>query len=210
MANSHEYALLDGVNRSNVGRVLALIASALSAILVSLLVLIINFIKSLGIIQFPQVVAVPITAGIVYLGIYWLFRHYAWKWKWIKSFLKIPDLSGEWRCEGKTLNPRPGVRDTWAGTVKITQDWDQIRVSLHTDSSDSESIAAALQFDAHKGYHLLYTYKNEPRVDSPLDMQHHRGAVHLTFSPDLRTAEGDYFNGRGRYTFGTMKLVRER
>jgi hypothetical protein len=209
MAKNHEYALLDGVNRSNIGRILAILASLVSGAIVSLLILLVNYVESLGLIQFPQVLAVPVTAGLVYLAIYAIFRDYAWKWPKVNGWLQIPDLSGTWACEGVALNSRADVDPAWVGTITITQDWDKIRVSLQTGSSKSESISAALQFDEHHGCHLLYTYKNEPKADSPLEMQYHRGAVQLTFSADLSTAEGDYFNGRGRYTFGTMKLKKE-
>jgi transposase-like protein len=36
----------------------------------------------------------------------------------------------------------------------------------------------------------------------------HRGSAELLFAHDLKTAEGDYFNGHGRYTYGTLKLRR--
>jgi hypothetical protein len=208
MALIHEYALLDGVNRSNIGRYIAVVSAILSGLMVSGLIFIINWWERLGLIQHPQVVAVPVTTGIVYLVLYYFFRHWAWKWPWVAKFLKVPDLSGDWLCEGQTMNPKEGVQAAWKGTLSITQDWDMIRVSISTEQSRSESIAAALQFDPHHGYHLLYTYKNEPGAGSPVDMQHHRGAAHLTFSKDLLAAEGDYFNGRGRYTFGVMKLSR--
>jgi hypothetical protein len=34
------------------------------------------------------------------------------------------------------------------------------------------------------------------------------GFSELVFSKDLVSAEGEYFNGHGRYTFGTMHLTR--
>lgn len=208
MALSHEYALLDGVNRSAIGRYIAVAAAILSGMLVSGLILIINWWAKLGLIQHPQVVAVPLTGGIVYLVLYYVFRHWVWKLRWVAKLLKVPDLSGTWLCKGETLNPKEGIEPNWEGTVSITQDWDMIRVTIATATSRSESIAAALQYDPHLGYHLLYTYKNEPKADSPMDMVGHKGAAHLTFSDDLQSAEGDYFNGRGRYTFGVMKLRR--
>lgn len=208
MSKNHEYALLDGINRSTVGRYIFAIASALSAALVSLIIVLINWWQKLGLLQFPQVIIVPLTAGIVYACLYYVFKNKAWKWHWVAKFISIPDLSGAWEVEGETLNPKPNTNPTWVGKIIIYQDWDLIRVCLQTEASKSESIAAALQFDQIYGYHLLYTYRNEPKADSPSDMQSHRGAVHLTFNPDLTKAEGDYFNGRGRYSFGTMRLSR--
>ncbi|WP_368074022.1 hypothetical protein [Achromobacter denitrificans] len=156
----------------------------------------------------PQVVVVPVTAGIVYVCLYYFFRHKVWKWRWVANFISVPNLSGVWEVEGKTLNPKPNINPTWRGKLVIEQDWDLIRVCLQTETSTSESIAAALQFDPIYGYHLLYTYTNVPKADSPNDMHSHRGAAHLTFDSDLTKAEGDYFNGRGRYSFGIMRLKR--
>lgn len=208
MAQNHEYALLDGVNRSTVGRYIFVVAAGLSSGLTALLIAAINWLEKHDYWQFPQVVSAPLTAGVVYLGLYYCFRYWVWKWKWVAKLIHVPDLSGVWEVEGKTLNPKSGIDPAWVGKLTVSQDWDLIRVSLQTGASRSESIAAALQHDAHYGYHLLYTYRNEPKANSPTDMAEHRGAVHLTFSADLMTAEGDYFNGRGRYTFGVMSLKR--
>lgn len=208
MAHNHEYALLDGINRSTVGRYIFAAASALSAIVIAGIVYFINLWERLGFIQFPQIITVPVTAGVAYLGLYYLFKHKVWKWRWTAKLISVPDLSGVWDVEGNTLNPKEGINPNWSGRLTISQDWDMIRVSLQTENSRSESIAAALQFDPHYGYHLLYTYKNEPKAGSPLDMRDHRGAAHLTFDSDLAAAEGDYFNGRGRYSFGIMRLKR--
>jgi len=61
--------------------------------------------------------------------------------------------------------------------------------------------------DQADGFRLLYNYKNDPNIDEP-DLAAHRGSAELVFSADLLTAKGEYFNGHGRYTFGTMKLTR--
>jgi hypothetical protein len=39
-------------------------------------------------------------------------------------------------------------------------------------------------------------------------MNAHVGLNHLRLSPDGKILEGDYFSGRGRQTFGRMKLIR--
>jgi len=62
-------------------------------------------------------------------------------------------------------------------------------------------------YDAADGFRLLYNYKNDPNIEEP-ELAPHRGSAELTFSSDLKAASGEYFNGHGRYTFGTMKLTR--
>jgi hypothetical protein len=37
----------------------------------------------------------------------------------------------------------------------------------------------------------------------------HRGSEELTFSKDLPSAEGEYFNGHGRYNYRTIQLTRK-
>ena len=49
---------------------------------------------------------------------------------------------------------------------------------------------------------------NAPRNDAEETMNAHVGLNHLRLSPDGKTLEGDYFSGRGRQTFGRMKLLR--
>jgi hypothetical protein len=52
----------------------------------------------------------------------------------------------------------------------------------------------------------MYHYRNEPKASAPQDMRPHRGFAELTFSPNGKVANGEYFNGVGRPTFGTMSL----
>jgi hypothetical protein len=54
----------------------------------------------------------------------------------------------------------------------------------------------------------MYHYRNEPRAGER-DLTAHHGFAEVTFSADLQTATGDYFNGRGRNTFGTMSWTKE-
>ena len=83
----------------------------------------------------------------------------------------------------------------------------QIRVGLKTAQSGSDSIAAALICDNADGYRLLYNYRNRPKIGE-VNLAAHLGFAELHFAKSLQTAEGEYFNGHGRYTFGTMHLER--
>ena len=40
------------------------------------------------------------------------------------------------------------------------------------------------------------------------ELKSHRGFAEIVFNKSLDAGEGEYFNGHGRYTFGTMKLKR--
>jgi len=45
----------------------------------------------------------------------------------------------------------------------------------------------------------MYSYQNEPRIGDP-ELRTHVGYCELALDEKLQTAEGDYFNNRGRVT----------
>lgn len=54
----------------------------------------------------------------------------------------------------------------------------------------------------------MYSYKNEPRAGEP-ELNAHVGHCEMRFARGMARAEGDYFNARGRGTFGRMTLTRK-
>jgi hypothetical protein len=209
MSQEHEYALLGGVNRAKVGRYLSLVAATGSAVIVFLLLTVVDVAHRIGVpATLPPSVLSLVGAGTIFTVLYWIFDRYAWRWRYLGSLLKIADLSGTWRCRGRSLNPADGSpQHDWEGTVTILQSWDKLRVHLKTAQSGSNSISAALLNDEAEGYVLLYHYKNDPHIGE-MELRSHRGFAELRFAKDLRTAQGDYFNGHGRFTFGIMELTR--
>ncbi|WP_322067266.1 Cap15 family cyclic dinucleotide receptor domain-containing protein [Burkholderia ubonensis] len=205
----HEYSVLGGLNRAVIGRYLSMV-SAIAASGIGVFVLwAVDLAKRLGVADhIPGLVLWPVTASLIYAGLYWLFDKRVWKIGVIADLLKVPDLAGKWHCDGQTINPDKTLGYKWEGEVTIVQSWDKLRVRLKTAQSASNSIAAALVYDQADGFRLLYNYKNEPRIGEA-ELVAHRGAAELTFSADLTAAEGEYFNGHGRFTFGNMKLTRK-
>lgn len=210
MALEHEYTLLGGWSRSNVGRWIGVAAGAAASVTVFLTLGAVNLARALGWAPaLPPLVLWPLGAGVWYVAIYWVFDRYAWKFKPLAAVLQVPDLSGTWDCEGRSLDAQKNVVYEWSGTVTIWQSWDKLKVRLKTTQSGSQSIAAALLFDPTEGYRLMYHYRNDPRVDQG-ELAAHRGFSEIVFAANCKTAEGEYFNGHGRYTFGTMKLTRRK
>lgn len=204
----HEYALIGGMNRAKVGRWLSLVAAAVSAGCVFLLLTLVDLAKLVGVnATLPPSVLSLVGAGAVFSVLYWLFDRYIWRWNPLSSLLKVPDLSGDWECVGRTLNPDGTTKYEWQGKITILQSWDKLRVRLKTKSSGSNSITAALVVDPIDGYVLLYHYKNEPIIGEAA-LREHRGCAELKFATDRQSAEGEYFNGYGRDTFGTLRLKR--
>lgn len=207
MSQDHEYALLGGFNRSHVGRWIFMGSAAVSAVLVFLLLSAVDVAEKLGWpVNLPPAALSLIGAGSVYLALYFLFDKFAWKIGPISRALKIPNLAGTWRCEGLSTDKTPPL--PWTGTITITQSWDRVRVHLKSVQSASNSVAAALVCDPVGGHRLMYHYKNEPRQDEA-ELHAHHGFADMVFSADGKAAYGEYFNGRGRNTFGDMKLTRE-
>lgn len=205
----HEYSVLGGTNRAAIGRALSLIAAGVASVLVTVVLAAIDLARTLGWSPvLPPLIMWPVTAGLIYAALYWLFDQHVWKLPQLSKLLKVPDLSGSWRCEGQTINPDKTLGYVWSGEVVIVQSWDRLRVRLKTAQSASNSVAAALVYDRADGFRLLYNYRNEPRIGEP-ELNAHRGSAEITFASDLKTAAGEYFNGHGRYTFGTMKLERK-
>lgn len=210
MALEHEYTLLGGWSRSNVGRWIGVAAGAAASATVFLTLGAVNLARTLGWSPaLPPLILWPLGAGMWYVAIYWVFDRYAWKFKPLAAVLRVPDLSDTWDCEGRSLDAQKNVLYAWSGTVTIWQSWDKLKVRLATAQSGSQSISAALLFDPTEGYRLMYHYRNDPRVDQG-ELTTHRGFSEIVFASNCETAEGEYFNGHGRYTFGTMKLTRRK
>lgn len=53
---------------------------------------------------------------------------------------------------------------------------------------------------------LHYIYRNAPGSLSSDSMQMHLGTVSLVCFADTRVLEGNYYTGRGRQTYGTMRF----
>lgn len=205
---NHEYALLGGISRAKVGRYLGILSAGISAIIVFFLLSAVDLAKSLGIPAnlTPSVLSL-FGAGAVFTVIYWILDRYVWRWALIGNLLGVPNLSGEWECEGQTLNQDGAQSYNWTANITIIQSWDKIRVRLKTPQSGSNSNSAALICDEADGYRLFYSYKNDPRIGEP-ELKSHRGFAEIVFDKELQSGEGEYFNGHGRYTFGIMKLKR--
>ncbi|MDO9501064.1 hypothetical protein [Falsiroseomonas sp.] len=204
----HEYTLLGGYNRAYVGRHLAIISAAISAAVILMLLWLVDLAERLGLpANIPPAVLSLASAGFIFTVLYWLFNRYAWRWPLIMRLLGVPDLSGTWKCHGKSLDQKGRIAHEWTGTITIVQRWEKIRLRLKTEKSGSNSVAAALLRDEVDGYKLLYHYKNDPLASQP-QLTSHRGFAELVFTKNLTEADGEYFNGQTRFTFGSMHLER--
>lgn len=208
MTQDHEYAVHGGFNRSRIGQVLAIAAAAFSTGIITIALLVIKWLNATGWLSGDsQIFIWPIGVTLIYFAFYWIFSEYIWRWSPLTRILKVPNLAGKWKCAGQTLNPDKTPSYKWAAEITIVQNWDRIRVRLQTEQSGSTSQTASIIADAEGGCTLIYNYKNDPKI-AESELRPHLGFARLSFTHDLKCADGEYFNGHGRFTFGTMKLQR--
>lgn len=206
MLTPHEYSII-GHSRSTVGRYLGAVAASIAAGSAVASGAATGIAKLLGLSDWlSHITVVPLTAAVVYPAAHWIFDSFAWKYA--GRVLNIADISGQWKCDGTTLNDDGTVKFSWSAETTISQSWEKIHLTLRTNQSASYSVSAALIPEADGSWMLMYSYRNEPRAGEP-ELNAHLGYCEMRFSKSLKMADGDYFNARGRGTFGRMKLTRE-
>lgn len=206
MAIEHEYSVIDHP-RAVIGRWLGTTAGAIAAIITIVAPIITGWFDRLHAeVGTPRWIVAPIAAGLVFTLVHLAFDKLVWRWPLVRTLLRIPDLNGVWEVSGKTMNPVAGAPSDWRGELRITQTWEKIWVQLKTGQSCSSSKAASLLRQPGAGCVLMYSYRNEPRIGEAITP--HVGYAELTFDEGLTAADGEYFNSKGRTTFGRLNLTR--
>lgn len=153
----------------------------------------------------PWLVSAP-TVAAVFGILYGIVDKWAWRWKVLQAVgvITTPDVSGKYKGM---------LRSSYHNTerqieVDIEQSWTRIVVRffvLTGESSESISLAAALQEVGHRHARLTYMYRNtvRPGYADP-DMNDHDGTAELTVNLDAQQADGRYYNFRGRQ--GALQL----
>jgi len=204
----HEYSVI-GLDRTAIGRYLGVVAGVLASFAAMTTTLFFNLAQRFGFSDAGTGVAIyPINAGLFYFLGHLAFNKYIWRSRIFQAMLGVPNLNGVWACKGFTKDNDGNVTYEWDATVTINQTWEKIVVYLDTGQSRSRSKSASLVKEPGRGYVLMYSYQNEPRIGEP-ELRSHVGYCELLLDEDLKTAEGDYFNNKGRITFGRMKLARK-
>lgn len=201
----HEYAVI-GHSRAVWGRHLGTAAAVIASIGSAVAVAGFKLAQELGLGETGQVILWPVTAALIFPFAHLAFDRWLWKWRRVSKLLKIPDLNGEWDCQGRTTSVDPPRE--WTGTVTIDQTWEKIKVHLKTGQSSSHSISAALVHEPRVGYRLMYSYRNTPKIGEP-ELATHVGFCEFIFDEALTGADGEYFNNHGRTTSGRMRLTRK-
>ena len=148
--------------------------------------------------------SVPSFGGF-YAVLYWLFDSYLWRLRLLRTLalLKVPDLNGEWTGHVVSSYGNGSVHEV---TISIIQKWSKLVVRFETELSLSYSISGSLKVADVVNPELSYLYVNEPKASAPDTMTIHRGTATLELKRNA--LEGDYYTGRGRMTFGSIKLAK--
>jgi hypothetical protein len=207
MQGSHEYSIL-GHSRASLGRHLGTVAAAAAALSILIAPAMLAVLEGLGLIgSVPPTLLWPLTAGLFYLLVHWLFDRCLWRVSWVARFFGLPDLSGRWACEAQTFDIDNKPSYEWSGTVTIHQTWEKICIYLDTGQSSSSSCVASISPETEKGFKLIYSYRNEPKVGEELQL--HLGFAEMLFDRETSRAEGEYYNVKGRSTRGRMTWTKE-
>lgn len=138
MSQEHEYTLLGGVNRAKVGRYLALVSAGVSGAITFFVLAPVDVARRFHLpINLPPEVLSLIGAGSVFGVLYWVLNRYAWRWVGIAQWLNVPNLAGEWTCNGETIEVDGTVKYAWQGALTITQ----TRTARRTGAPDGSGTA---------------------------------------------------------------------
>lgn len=204
----HEYSVI-GLNRTAIGRYLGIAAGVMSSVAAMLATFCFDLVQRFGFSDNSTVsIVFPLNAAFFYFIGYEVFTKWIWRWVVVQKLFGVPDLNGEWICDGQTKDNDGKTTYEWSGVVTINQTWEKIRVYLDTGQSSSRSKSASLVKEPGRGYVLMYSYQNEPKAGEP-ELRTHVGYCELQLDEWVKTAEGNYFNNRGRVTFGRMKLTKK-
>lgn len=162
--------------------------------------------KAQGWITSAPVVAIPVF--LLFVLLYLLFDRFLWRVKPFRSFFLVPDLNGDWECDGRGILKEGNQVDyPWQGRIAITQSWSKISISMSAGQSNSDSVSASISHVSGRGFRVLYHYRNEPKPGED-ELQIHHGSAELMIDEDCETGSGYYFTDQHRSTVGTMTLRR--
>ena len=149
--------------------------------------------------------SVPSFAG-VFSVVYWAFDRWVWRINLLRKsgIVPIPNLNGRW--DGTAWPSYDPGGDGYVVSLVIRQRWTRMVITLETETSRSRSITASLRSVDAPNPTLSYLYLNEPKATAHETMSIHHGTTVVDLKGNI--LEGTYYTGRGRATYGAVKLTR--
>lgn len=133
-----------------------------------------------------------------------------WKALWKKfpylGRVVFPDVSGVW--QGEFSWAKDGLLGSKSASIRISQNWKSIKVSVETDEANSETLSSWIERDADTGaFTLNYVYLHTPKQVVREGNPPHRGTASIVFDiDDMKQARGVYYTDRT--TAGDITLRR--
>lgn len=128
------------------------------------------------------------------------------RWLWKLMPWCIPDLSGEWICEG--VSSFEGRQ--WSGRILICQRSSSISVLLESGESKSRSSMAKMSRDERGDVHLEVVFRNSERgaTKSLTGVMQSIGFAEYVVDLKKMVGSGEYAISAPRHNTGTIKLRR--
>lgn len=139
-----------------------------------------------------------------------IFEKWIWRWRLLHPwFVPIPDLVGLYKGEldSHWTDPANGMkRGAIPAFLVVRQTLSNIHIRLYTAESESCSVLGSFITAPDGKYELLYTYRNEPRLEVRPRSPIHYGGVKLAIGRETQELEGSYWTDR--QTIGNMRFTR--
>jgi hypothetical protein len=139
-----------------------------------------------------------------------IFERWLWKWSLFHPWLvKIPNMIGVYKGELNShwIVPATGTkRGIIPAFLVVRQTLSGIHVRLYTAESESCSVVGSFIEGADGTHELLYTYRNEPRLEIRPQSPIHYGGVRLAIGQKTEQLEGSYWTDR--QSIGEMRFRR--
>jgi SMODS-associating 2TM, beta-strand rich effector domain len=145
----------------------------------------------------------------ILIAIVTIFEKWGWRWPVVRAFVKRPDLIGCYRGElhSQWINPetKQGIQPI-PSFIVVRQTLSDIHIRLFTEQSQSASLQGCIARQADGHQELLFSYRNEPKIEHRARSPIHYGGARLQISHDTKTLEGSYWTDRA--TIGGMTFTR--
>lgn len=129
-----------------------------------------------------------------------------WKICWLQqlNIIKTPNISGCWRGKGKSIYGQ--TQSEFEIELDISQTWTNISITAEGKDSESWSTSAHMFISNTQKKSITYTYINDPKAHAVETMSMHEGTITLSLKDKALVLEGTYYTGRGRQTYGSIRL----
>lgn len=149
----------------------------------------------------PQSIGYPLTFGLTFGILHFIFDK--WAWKLLSTVSLLPNLNGKWIVEGvSSFQDGAG----FGGEVTIKQTFSAIEIFGEFNSSTSRSTLAGFCLN-HAVPVFRYAFENTPKNMADPELQRHPGLIELRIG-STDEMRGDYFSGKHRLRYGEMVLRR--